>query len=140
MSDKSNADRLRAAYASWHETKGEDADPWLDLCHPNVQLVSSAAGNKGFEFAEPCGCLEDVRRYFSQLKNDWEMIHYTVENVIGEGDVLAVHGSTGWRHRTTGIEADVLKADVWTFQDGKAIRIIEHFDSGPASAAIAATG
>ncbi len=137
---QTNAGRVRDAYRQWHETKGGSVDAWLEICDPQITFISSGAGNKGFEFAEPCSCLDDVRRYFSQLDQDWEMLHFTVDNIIGDGDDVVMHGSTAWRHRKTGLEFEVLKADVWKFKQDKAVQIIEHFDAGPATRAIEAAG
>lgn len=125
----SNLQRLKAAYKSWNDTKGGSVDAWLDLCAPDVTFISSGGGRRGLEFSAPCTCLEDVARYLTQLNDDWEMIHFTYEDFVGEGDLICASGSTAWIHKGTGKTADVLKADVWTFRGGKAVRIIEHFDT-----------
>ena len=129
MSGTSNKDRLIAAYREWHETKAGSVDTWLALCSPTMTFLSSAMGREGMEFTEPCSCLDDVKRYFTGLTADWELIHYTVDQVIGDGDMLVAVGSTAWTHKKTGQSFEVAKADAWTFQDGVAVRIAEHYDA-----------
>lgn len=125
----SNLDRLKAAYQEWDDTKGGSVDTWLALCAPNITFLSSGMGRAGVEFSAACTSLDDVRRYFAQLSGTWEMQHFTVDQYLVDGETICATGSTAWTHKTTGKTADVLKADLWTFEAGKAIRIIEHYDS-----------
>ncbi len=137
MAEHSNIERLRTAYQEWNDSKGASVDTWLALCAENIQFISSAMGRQGMSFTKPCNCMNDVRAYFEGLAKDWEMDHFSFNNFIGEGDMIVAHGSCGWTHRRSGRKFDILKADVWTFRDGKAIRIIEHYDSAPILEAVA---
>ena len=38
-------------------------------------------------------------------------------------------GRCHWRHRASGREVDSPKVDIWHFEDGKATRFLEMFDS-----------
>ncbi|MEM9139715.1 MAG: nuclear transport factor 2 family protein [Pseudomonadota bacterium] len=136
MAEISNKDRISAAYKIWHETKGQSVETWLEFCSPTMTFLSSAMGRPGMEFSKPCTCIEDVRGYFEGLSADWDMIHYTVDQIIGDGDMLAAVGKTAWRHKTTGQEFEVAKADAWTFENGKAVRFAEHYDSEAILAAL----
>lgn len=136
MTDMSNKDRLRAAYQEWHDTKAGSVETWLEISSPNMIFLSSAMGRQGMEFTEPCACLEDVRRYFTGLNADWDMIHYTIDDILGDEDMMVAVGSTGWTHKSTGKAFQVAKADAWTFKDGKAVRFAEHYDAAPILAAL----
>lgn len=138
MTETSNKARLRAAYQTWHDTKAGSVETWLEICSPNMDFLSSAMGRQGMEFTEPCKSLDDVKRYFTGLTGDWTMNHYTVDDILGDGDMMVVVGSTGWTHKTTGQSFEIAKADAWTFKDGKAIRFAEHYDAGPIMRALAA--
>ncbi|MEM7060015.1 MAG: nuclear transport factor 2 family protein [Pseudomonadota bacterium] len=138
MSSSSNKERLRAAYKQWHDTKAGSVETWLEICSPNMVFLSSAMGREGMEFTEPCTCLGDVKRYFNGLNEDWDMIHYRVDDILGDGDMMVAVGSTAWKHKATGLSFEVAKADAWTFKDGKAVRFAEHYDAGPILEAIKA--
>ncbi len=131
MADPSNIERLREAHARWHEGRGEDVEFWFDICSPDMRLVSSAMGREGLAFTSPCCGHDELRGYFSKLSEDWTMDRYTVESFIGDGDEIVAQCSTKWTNKRTGKSFDILKADVWTFRDGKAVRFAEYYDSAP---------
>jgi ketosteroid isomerase-like protein len=120
-SPSDNVAKLKHAYRQWHESKGGSVKAWLDLMADDVRCFSLAAGAPSAEFTAPISSKKDFERYFKGLLADWEMIHYTTDTFVAEGDRVAVLGSTAWRNRKTGRSVDTAKADFWTFRDGKVV-------------------
>jgi ketosteroid isomerase-like protein len=130
-----NVAKLKHAYRQWHESKGASVKAWLDLMVDDVRCYSIAAGPPEAEFTAPINSKKDFERYFKGLLDDWEMIHYTTNEFIAEGEGVAVRGSTAWRNRKTGKLVDTPKADFWTFRDGKAVEFHEFYDTAALIAA-----
>ena len=131
-----NVARLKAVYAEWHESKGTNEKVWLDLMADNIRILSLAAGAPGAEFTKEVRSKEDLGRYFRGLRDDWQMIHYTTDHFIVDGDRVAVLGTTAWRYRKNGREIDTPKADFIRFQDGKIVEFYEFYDTAALMAAI----
>ncbi len=123
-----NVATLKQAYRQWHESKGGSVQAWLDLMADDIRCFSLAAGVPEAEFTAPITSKRDFERYFRGLLADWEMIHYTTDEFIAEGDRVAVLGSTAWRNRLTGRAVDTAKADFWTFRAGKVVEFPELYD------------
>jgi hypothetical protein len=130
-----NVATLKDAYRRWHESKGQTVQHWIDLCADDLCFGSLAGGAPGVEFTRQCMSKGEVKRYFDGLAHDWEMIHYTVERFIADGDRVAVQGSTSWRHRSTGKSFETAKADFVTFRDGKIVEFFEYYDTASVLAA-----
>ena len=130
-----NIANLKQTYARWHESKGTDEKAWLDLMADNIRILSLASGAPGMEFTKEVRSKDDLRRYFKGLRDDWQMIHYTPEEFIVDGERVAVMGMTGWRHRKTGREFDTPKADFIRFKDGKIVEFYEFYDTAAVMAA-----
>jgi len=128
-SPSENVAKLKEAYRQWHETKGGSVDIWLDLVADEVRCFSLAAGAPAAEFTRGINSKKDFERYFRGLLADWEMIHYTIHDLVAEGERVAMRGSTAWRNRRTGRVVDTPKADFWTFRDGKAVELHELYDT-----------
>lgn len=128
-SPSDNVAKLRNAYRQWHESKGGSVKAWLDLMADDVRCYSLAGGAPEAEFTAPISSKKDFERYFKGLLADWEMIHYTTDVFVAEGDRVAVLGSTAWRNRKTRRDVDTPKADFWTFRDGKVVEFHELYDT-----------
>ena len=95
----------------------------------DIKFESIADGAKGMEFTRCCRCKNDVLSYFQELASEWEMIHYTVNEYIAQGDRIVAIGSCGWRHRKTGKEIETPKADIITMKDSKIVDFYEFYDT-----------
>ncbi|MEJ1160123.1 nuclear transport factor 2 family protein [Prosthecomicrobium sp. N25] len=132
--DRSKADLLAGLYRTWGESKGA-VNPFLDHIAEDVSWHSMADGAEGMEFTGRICCLDDVKRYFAVLAEDWEMVYYEVDDVISEGDKAVAIGRCGWRNKRTGKTATVRKADVIRFRGDKIAEVTEFYDSAAALAA-----
>ena len=129
--------KVKAAYRQWDKFKGSarGVDAWLALCADEIRFHSLAAGAAGMEFTESCGCKDDLRRYFDGLAADWEMLHFTPEEYVAQGDCVVMRGRCGFRHRRTGKVLETPKADFLRFSKGKMVEFYEFYDTASALAA-----
>lgn len=129
-----NVGKLRLAYKSWHDTRGADAQPWLDLMADDVKSGAVSDGAPEMVFTKSrCG-KAGAAKYFSELHAAWEMIHFTPEEFIAQGDRVVVLSKVAFRFRKTGKVAESPKADVFRFRDGLIVELFEFFDTAGAFA------
>ena len=91
----------------------------------NVDFRSSAEWADGLEFTSSRGSNAGVPDYLRGLAEQFEMIHYTVNEYIAHGDRVVAIGSTAWPNRQTGKAFDTPKVDVVRFKDGKIVDFFE---------------
>jgi uncharacterized protein len=130
-----NVEILKDAYARWHDTKGGSVDHWMTLVSDDIQFGSLAQGAPDMMFARGYDNREALRGYFDGLLSEWEMIHYTVDEFVADGDAVFMRGSTAWRNKKTGKVAETPKIDFWRFRDGKAVEYYEYYDTARVFAA-----
>src|SRR5262245_33826999 len=114
-------EKLRRAYQTWHDTRGASVSAWLELLAEAVVVRPLAGGTAGMEFSAARRGRAGAEEYFSSLRDDWEMIYYTTEELIAEGDRVAMLGRCAWRHRKTGKTAESPIAAFWRFRGGLAV-------------------
>ena len=129
MASPSNADRLRACYARWDETKGGDASDWLALLGEEFSLRSVAAGVPEAPFTADCNCPAEVQRYLDGLARDWQMEFIRMDRFVSEGNTVVAIGRAAFVNRHTRKRHETPKVDIWTFRDGKAVAFEEFYDS-----------
>jgi uncharacterized protein len=132
--EQENVAKLQEAYRQWNDTKGASIQTWMDLMTEDVRFRSLAGGAAPMEFTLECCSKQDVGRYFQGLGADWEMIHYTPEDYIAQGDRVAVRGSCSFKNRKTGKVLETPKADFFTFKKGKIADFFEFYDTAKAFA------
>jgi hypothetical protein len=136
MSDEArNVELLKDAYGRWHESKGASVDHWMTIVADDVRFGSLAQAAPVMSFACNYDSRESLRGYFDGLLSDWEMIHYTVDEFVAQGDAVFMRGSTAWRHKRTGKAVETPKIDFWRFRDGKAVEYYEYYDTARVFAA-----
>ena len=125
----SNAALVRAAYEHWEESLGSDPEPFFALVAEDFTMASVLDPPDLHELAKDHYGLDRVRDYFAALHADWEMIDFPTEHVVEQDDTVVWIGRCTWRHRHTGRLATTPKVDIWTFRDGRAVRMFEMFDT-----------
>ena len=130
-----NVGKLRKAYQLWHDTRGGSVQHWLDLMADDVRMRSITAGAPEMAFTKANHGKSDAARYFAGLAADWEMIHFTPEELIAQGDRVVVLSQVAFRFKKTGRVAESPKADVFRFRDGRIVEFFEFFDTAAALAA-----
>lgn len=127
-----NVAALEHAYARWSETRGGSADEILALFDDQVEMRSVLTDEMPSELAGSHISKQQAAQYFAALARDWEMIYWDVYQIIADGaagDDVVVISRCAWRNRETGNEVDTPKVDIWHFENGKATRFMEVFDS-----------
>jgi ketosteroid isomerase-like protein len=131
----SNVATLKAAYARWNESKGASVEHWMGLLADDIKFGSLAAGAVHLAFTKSYDNKQAVRDYFAGLAGDWDMIHYTVNEYIAQGDLVAARGSTSWKNKRTGKIFATPKMDFWRFRDGTIVEFFEFYDTAGVQAA-----
>jgi ketosteroid isomerase-like protein len=135
MTTTDNVSALKAAYAVWHDRKGADTSAWLALMDDDFRIASMGDEGRGLAFVRERTAKVQAVEYLSSLTRDWTMIHFTPETYVADGDQVAMFGKTAWTNKATGKVAEVRTAHLWRFRNGKAIELIEIFDSARVVAA-----
>lgn len=124
-----NVEKLKKAYAFWNDNLGSSNEQWMDLMDDHIIFRSLAGGAPGMEFTLDCEGKADLRRYFAGLAADWEMLHYTPEEFISDGNRVVVLSKCGWRNRKSGKTVETPKADFFWFKNGKVVDFFEFYDT-----------
>jgi ketosteroid isomerase-like protein len=135
MSAPVPVEKLRAAYRRWHDTRGQSIGDWLVLMADDVELRSAGEGASGMEFSAPRKGKATLEHYFTALHADWEMVHFTAEEFVTEGDTVVVFGRCAWKHRRTGKTAETFVINRLRFRDGLVTEFTEFYDTAKAFAA-----
>lgn len=130
-----NVDKLRHAYARWHDSRGQDETVWLDLTADDFKLRSLGDGRPGVEFTKKRSGREELKQYLAGLKADWEMIYYRNDEFIEHGDRIVAVGECSWTSKHTGKTVVSPTVGLWRFRDGMVIEYFEFFDTAAAMAA-----
>ena len=120
---------LTQAYQAWEDSKGHSADAWLALLDDNVDFQSIADDLPLAPFAKPYKTRDEVRQYLNGLIGEWEMIDYTCDRFVEQGDDVVMIGSTSWRNRRTGKVVSTRKVDLWQFKGDKVVSFYEMLDT-----------
>jgi ketosteroid isomerase-like protein len=107
----------------------------MTICDDNINFGSLAQAPPEMAFAATYSNRQALRGYFDGLLADWEMLHYTVDEFVAQGDTVFMRGSTAWRNKRTGKSVDTPKVDFWRFRDGKAVEFYEYYDTARVIAA-----
>jgi ketosteroid isomerase-like protein len=134
-----NVAALQATYRRWSDTRGGSAPEVLELFADEIEMRSVLDSELPSELGGTHRSRAEAAAYFAALNRDWEMLYYDVERFIAEGDEVVMVGRCGYRNKTTGRELHTPKVDLWHFENGRATRFSEYYDTlGLATAADAA--
>lgn len=133
--EEKNVEILTEAYRLWNDTKADCVGHWLDLIDDNVDWRSLADGAPGMEFTVCCSGKDGAIAYMQALGAGWELIHYTVDEFIAQGDRVVMVGNCGWRNKATRKEIETPKVDILRMEGGKIVGFFELYDTAKAIAA-----
>ena len=136
MARGENLARLKAAYAAWNDRKGDSIEVWRELMGEPFRLGSvSAETVADLGFAGERHSKDDAIEYLTAIFEHWEMVHYTPQHYVGDDERIAMFGMCAFRNKRTGKVAECRIACLWRFENGKAVELIDVFDSAVAAAA-----
>lgn len=124
-----NVAKLREAYRQWHDTRGGSSQTWLDLMTDDVTMRTVGDRAAGMEFTRVPTGKAGVKTYLDGLAAGWEMIHFTTEHFIADGDRVVVLSAVAFRNRLSGVLVESPKADVFLFRDGLIAEFMEFVDT-----------
>jgi ketosteroid isomerase-like protein len=125
-------EQLEAAYQAWHDSKGQSRDAWLALASERIQLRSVNQEGGGLSFARARHSRDDFLDYMTSLNAEWEMVYFSPKTFVRERNRVAMFGTSKWINKATRRPCEVMMAHLWRFRDGKAIELVEVFDSARA--------
>jgi uncharacterized protein len=121
-----NLELIRDLYERY--TMGDGPECIFDSLADEVLWRSVGPPNR-LPFARTRRGRDEVRAYFRELNQDWEMISYKVEELIGQGERVVVLADVCLCHRETGKLVATPKVDVFRLRDGKIVEFCEFYDS-----------
>jgi uncharacterized protein len=124
-----NVEIIRDLYERY--TMGDGHECIVDAIADDVLWRSVGPPNR-LPFARSRRGRDEVRAYFRALNQDWEMISYKVNELIGQRDRVVALADVCFCHRKTGKLVATLKADVFRVRDGKIVEFCEFFDTAAA--------
>jgi ketosteroid isomerase-like protein len=129
MPEELPVERLRHAYAQWEATRGASGELFLDLMADDVVLETALAPPDFHPLAQPRTGKQHARDYLDSIVLNLEMLSFPTDEIVAQGNTIVWIGSCHWRDPRSGRAAQGPKVDVWRFRDGKAIRVLEMFDT-----------
>ena len=72
--------------------------------------------------------------YLEGLVATFDMLHYTIDDYVAQGDRVVAIGSTAWQDRNTGKSFDTPKVDIWRLKDGRIVEFFEFYDTAKVQA------
>lgn len=125
-----NAERIRAAYALWHDSRGASPEAFLDLMAEDVRMRTNLYPPELHPLAHERFGIENARDYLVSLVLHLEMLDFPTREIVAQNDTVVWIGSCRWRDRKTGEEAFTEKVDIWRFNaEGQVVSVMEMFDT-----------
>jgi ketosteroid isomerase-like protein len=126
----SNSDTLKAAYEAFGRGDVEAAFSQLD-----EECVFHNGSDKVPAGGDFHGKADIMGRWLPELGANYEGLRLTVEDMIGDGDAIAVNGMT--RSKVAGVEIKSPFCHVWRYRDGKVVDARFHTQQVEAYIAVA---
>lgn len=126
--------RLELAYRQWHDSKGDPA-AWADLLADRFAIRNVGDEGKGLDFARERKSRQEALEYMGAITGAWSMDYFQPKTFVRDGSQVAMFGSCKWRNKATGKSAECLISHFWRFEGGKAVELVEIFDSARTVAA-----
>jgi len=124
-----NKATVRGIYESYSGSKGAARDAIYNAMAHDLNWRSMAP-DKELHFCKDGTGKRAIEEYFERLYQDWEMIHFKVQDYIADGSKVVVVSDVKFRNLKNDNIYESPKADVWTFNDaGEAVEFMEFFDS-----------
>lgn len=121
--------KLAAAYAAWTTSRGRQPAAFYDLYADDIELHSVLEGSLSQHDAGPFIGKAAALGYFIAIAERWEMLELRTDGFARGADTVIWHGHSAWRNMKTLRVVAGPKADIWTVRGGRAVRLLEIYDS-----------
>jgi ketosteroid isomerase-like protein len=113
---------------AYEARRSGNVDAIIALCHPNAKFEIVGFSNQSAPRGSAQGHSE-LRVTLAELIAAFEFVERNILTVLVEGNQAAVHSRVKLRFvpKSKTITTDLL--DLWTFQDGKVIQLLEFVDT-----------
>jgi ketosteroid isomerase-like protein len=133
-SAQTNSARLRALYEAFAH-----GDVPTVLATFDADIVWMEAENLSYAAGNPYrGSQAIVQGIFARLGQEWSQFRVTPERFIDGGDTVAVTGRYSGTFKSTGLPVDAQFVHVWTFRNGKIVRMEGYTDTAQFARAMTA--
>jgi ketosteroid isomerase-like protein len=124
---------MSQANIGWLQTLYEryaagETDPLFERLADDVEWVSATDSPALATFSGRFRGPEGVRRYFRGLAQDWKITRHEMQEMVADGDFVAVRNSVEAVNRHTGKAAAVVTRHRLVLRDGKIQRFEERCD------------
>ena len=109
-----------------------DIDAVLEKCEHGISFYM-VADPRLSKYAGASVDKHGFRERAAALHADFEYLGIERIDTIAEGDRVVVRNEMHMRRRTSGIELKMEVADFWTVRDGKAVELVEFYDTALAA-------
>jgi uncharacterized protein len=118
-----NTDLIDGIYKSF---AAGDVPAVLGALDPGIEWTEAAGFPYGGTYVGPNAVLENV---FMKLGTEWEGFSAVPFQFVDGGDTIVALGNYGGKYLKTGRSMSVPFAHVWTFEDGKLVKFVQHTDT-----------
>jgi ketosteroid isomerase-like protein len=131
-----NLKNLKAAYRAWGKSKATaNVEPFQNLMADSFRIASMDENTPGLTFAVDRSSKPQSLAYLTGIFNDWEMVHYTPQTFVEQGNKIAMFGKCAYKNKNTKKTVECWIANLWEFRNGKIVSMVDIFDSAKAAAA-----
>lgn len=123
---------IQAVIASYEALNRGDIDATVSVLAPDAEWHESDALPDAGVFRGR----EAVRSFLERFLESWQELHQEIEEVVAEGDRVALMIHLTARGRGSGAEVDARYAHVWTLNDKEGVRVDAYDDRAAALRAI----
>lgn len=125
-------DGIQAVLASYEALNRGDIDGTVAVLAADAEWHESQALPDAGVFRGR----DAVREFLERFLESWQEFHQEIEEVVVEGDRMALMIHLTARGRGSGAEVDARYAHVWTLNDGEGVRVDAYEDRAAALRAI----
>lgn len=98
----------------------------LGALDQNIEWTEAAGFPYGGTYIGPNAVLENV---FMKIGTEWEGFSAVPDQLVDGGDTIVALGTYAGKYLKTGRSMSVPFAHVWTFEDGRIVKFVQHTDT-----------
>ena len=117
--------QLEELLASWSQGEVEKT-----LAHFAPSIRHRICGTEGFVHMDrTIQGMDEFLDHMEEFSHIWELLHFEPISIIAEGNRAVSHVEFQYRHIPTGRIVESEAAQLWQFENGKVVELIEFLDT-----------